>query len=722
MSDATATPGPGDDPGADRDADRQARALLKLSETVGTWGGDVDAALARITEVASQALGVARVGVWFFDGRRESIRCADGYSRHDGSHASGEVLRRDDFPAYFSAISSERTIAAGDAAQDPRTREFADGYLAEYGIGAMLDTPIHHGGQVVGILCHEHVGGSREWTVAEQFFAASLGDFVGLALTERQRSEAQAALRASEEQLRLLTENASDLIAGSDADGRLTYLSPNHREALGLAPEGLIGSYAFDMMHPDDVERVLGAFEAALDTGATVTARYRLARADGSWVWYEGAGRAYRANGRVASVVAARDITERLAAERAAKELQAQLSQAQRLEAVGRLAGGIAHDFNNLLTAILGHLEVAQSAPSVRDGSPAGEALRQELGEASNAALRAAELTQQLLALGRNQAIEPEFVDVNAALDSLGRMIGRVIGEDVRLVTELAPGLPAIRIDPTQFDQVLMNLAINCRDAMPNGGVLRVETSVRELDEKFAREHVGAGTGRHVCLEVRDSGIGMDDETCSRVFDPFFTTKEPGKGVGLGLSTVYQIVREARGVIELESRLEAGTCVRILFPAMAGEPRRAAAPVRAPEPARGRASSPGSGERILVVEDEDAVRRLLERALRSHGYEVVSAANGQEALARLAEPGDAPALVVSDVVMPLMGGVELARRLAQTHPALKLLLLSGYAPPAPDGADSDVLRSDHVLQKPFTTRRLLERVKALLEEAPGPAR
>ncbi|NNL66517.1 MAG: PAS domain S-box protein [Myxococcales bacterium] len=731
MSDTGAATGTlhGSDP--ERDADRQARALLKLSETVGQWGADVDAALARITETASQALGVERAGVWFFDGRRESIRCADVYWRSDGSHASGDVLRRAEHPAYFEAIASERAVAAGDAAKDPRTREFADGYLAEYGIGAMLDTPVHHGGQVVGILCLEHVGGPREWTVAERFFAASLGDFVGLALTEHQRSEAEAALRAREEQLRLLNEHASDLIGGLDAEGRFTYLSPNHREALGLAPEGLLGTDAFDLVHPDDVERAKGAFEAGLDTGATITLRYRLARADGSWVWYEGAGRTYRgADGRPASVVASRDITDRLAAERAAKELQAQLSQAQRLEAVGRLAGGIAHDFNNLLTAILGHLEVAQSDPKLRDGSPAGQALRDELAEASSAALRAAELTRQLLALGRNQAIEAELVDVNAALESLGRMIRRVIGEDVRLVAELSPAVPAIRIDPTQLDQVLMNLAINCRDAMPHGGVLRVATSVRDLDPAFVTEHVGARIGRHVCIEGRDSGVGMDRETRARVFDPFFTTKEVGKGAGLGLSTVYQIVREARGVIELESQLDAGTCVRIFLPAIedatgeapdvAGEPAVRAERRETPEPEPARAS--GAGQRVLVVEDEDAVRRLLERALRAQGHDVVTAANGREALARMAEIGDDVALVVSDVVMPVMGGIELARRLAQTHPELKLLMLSGYAPPQPDGADADVLRRDRVLQKPFTTRRLIERVQALLDEPTDPAR
>jgi len=687
-------------------SEARGRILLELARGVGRWGSDLAGALAHATEATAGALAVERVGIWLFDDEKSRIVCTDLYHQSTGRHEAGCELRRDRAPGYFQALESERIVAAEDAETDPRTRAFTESYLRPAGIGAMLDAPIFHAGELAGVVCHEHVGGARIWTVEDRSFAASIGDYVGVILAERQRQETAAHLERSERQFRLLAEHSRDMIVELDLEGKLLYVSPSHEDVLGYPPSELVGTRAFDRVHPDDIEKVVQTIQAGFQDLGGGGALFRYRHRDGRWLWVEGRGQVYQSSdGSPRAVVSTRDVSARVEAEEAARELHGQLSQMQRLEAVGRLAGGIAHDFNNLLTAILGHLEAAVG----NEACPGPIAT--ELDEASSVVTKAAELTQQLLALGRSRAIAPRPTHVNDAIEAVSRIIRRLIGEDIVFELDLAPELPRVSIDPTQLDQVLMNLAINCRDAMPDGGRLSIRTRLEHVALGSGHEQLGGQPGPHVRIDVADSGAGMDASTRARVFDPFFTTKARGKGAGLGLSTVYQIVREARGGIDLESRIGRGTVVSVRLPALE-------APAWLDDggagPARGRPERElGGSERILLVEDEEYVRRPLERAVARQGYEVVTARHGREALDLLASLEGRIDLVVSDVVMPVMGGIELGRRLAREHPEVKLLLVSGYAPP--DGDSRDGLPCDGVLQKPFSSGELLHEVRSLLE-------
>jgi signal transduction histidine kinase/ActR/RegA family two-component response regulator len=381
------------------------------------------------------------------------------------------------------------------------------------------------------------------------------------------------------------------------------------------------------------------------------------------------------------------------------KRLEQQLRQAQKLEAVGRLAGGIAHDFNNLLTVINGCTDLALLEVSSSPAVP----LLAEVQEAGN---RAAMLTSQLLAFSRQQVLDAQVVDLNKVLTQIGNLLKRVIGEDVELSSELDASLGLVKVDPAQFEQAIVNLAVNARDALPEGGWLTLETRNVELDDAFATSHPDVRPGRYAQVTVSDSGHGMDPATVARIFEPFFTTKPVGKGTGLGLAMVYGFLKQSGGHIEVESGLGQGTTFRLYFPLVnavsTGTPRRTAAP-----------EQKGGAETILLVEDEDAVRRLLAHVLRASGYQVLEARNGEEALELVAHwPGKLD-LLITDLVMPRMGGRQLAAKLHGSLPTLRVLFLSGYT--------EDLLQAhelDHgagFLQKPFNPLGLTSKVRSLLD-------
>src|SRR6266571_2591092 len=395
-----------------------------------------------------------------------------------------------------------------------------------------------------------------------------------------------------------------------------------------------------------------------------------------------------------------RDITD-------VKRLEDQLRQAQKMEAVGRLAGGVAHDFNNLLTAILGSVELL-----LRDLEPASP-LRQDAGEIKKAGERAAGLTRQLLAYSRRQVLRPEVLDLNRVVADMDRMLRRLIGEDVDLVTRLAPHLDAVRADRGQIEQVLVNLVLNARDAMPQGGKLTIETANVELDPGYVETHEGARAGAYALLAVSDTGSGMDAETTAHLFEPFFTTKEVGKGTGLGLATVYGIVKQSEGYITAYSEPGHGTTFKIYLPRAAAPGAASPTPPAPPAP-QGKATAGGS-ETILVVEDEEAVRSLSRRALEASGYTVLAAADGPDAVRRLERYGGPIHLVLTDVIMPGMNGRELAQRLVQRRPGLRVLYMSGYP------GDAIVHRGalepgTAFLQKPFMPEDLARKVREVLDQ------
>jgi signal transduction histidine kinase/ActR/RegA family two-component response regulator len=388
-------------------------------------------------------------------------------------------------------------------------------------------------------------------------------------------------------------------------------------------------------------------------------------------------------------------------------ETQGQLEQIQKMDAIGRLAGGVAHDFNNLLTVILGRTEI------LLEPLPPEDPMRRGIELIRRTAGRAAELTRQLLAFSRKQVLEPVVLDLNTVATEMKDMLGRLIGEDIALLTTPSPGLGRVKADRGQIEQVLMNLAVNARDAMPQGGRLILETAEVELDEEYARRHVGARPGPHVMLAVSDTGTGIPREIRSQIFEPFFTTKEPGKGTGLGLATVYGIVKQSGGYIEVESEPGRGTTFRIYLPRFDAP---SAAGDRGPRPA----AATGGTETILLVEDEEGVRELARDILRANGYTVLEARNGPEALL-ICERHQGPLdLLLTDVVMPRMSGRELAERLAPLRPDLRVLYMSGYT-------DDAVIRHGVLgagtafLQKPFTPAVLVQRVRETLDTAPEPA-
>jgi two-component system cell cycle sensor histidine kinase/response regulator CckA len=506
----------------------------------------------------------------------------------------------------------------------------------------------------------------------------------------------EQGLRESEDGLRVLIENASDLITVLSTDGIIRYESPSVHRLLGWRPEELIGQRLFDYVHPDDVEQVAAGIARRLEDPARANppVPLRVRARDGSWHLLEAYSRlSTDTAGAITLVVNSRDVTR----QRAQEEHRLQ---AQRMESVGRLAGGVAHDFNNMLTIITGRSQLALSRLAPND--PA----RRDFEQIAKTAERAARLTQQLLIFSRKHVLRPEVMNLNGMIETMKGSLLRPIGEHIELVTTLAPALWAVKADPAQMEQVIMNLALNARDAMPTGGRLMVETANVALGVEMAGAPVGASPGDYVLLRVSDTGVGMDTATRAHMFEPFFTTKETGKGTGLGLASVYGIVQQSDGHMTVESEPNQGTTIRIYLP-------RAAARVRAVKAGPVEPTARGT-ESVLLVDDEEEVRVIAQEILALAGFTVLVAASADEA-ERICRDHPGPVhLLLTDVVMPRVSGVELVARLRPIRAAMKILYMSGYA-------DDTVLRhgaleSDaRLLPKPFTPGSLIRAVREVLD-------
>ena len=518
---------------------------------------------------------------------------------------------------------------------------------------------------------------------------------------ERQRRHAEAALRASEERFRALVENSSDALLLLDAEGRVSYMTASSSRQFGWTPDQMIGRSIFELVHPDDTDAVTARMsEAIRNPGKRVTHEVRFRHADGSWRIMEGVGVNRLDDPSVGAIVMnARDITDR-------RKLEEQLRMSQKMEAVGQLAGGVAHDFNNLLTAILGYCNL------MLDDMPPEDPLRADLEEIRVAGERAAALIRQLLAFSRRQMLQPQTVDLNAIVQQMEKLLRRLISEDVDLATNLAPDLMTVRVDPASIEQILVNLAVNARDAMPLGGRLTIETANVDLDETYAVTHVTMKAGRYVMLAVGDTGEGMDAATRARVFEPFFTTKEQGKGSGLGLATVYGMVKQGGGYIWVYSEPGHGTMFKVYFPPAEQRTRTSAAE----HPGRRTSDGKQGWETVLLVEDEDAVRALAREVLRRHGYVVLEARHGVDALRVAERHGDDIHLMVTDVVMPHMSGRDLADRLSRVRPNMKVLFMSGYTDHAL--MHRELTPGSAFLQKPFTPEGFARKVRSVLDTEP----
>ena len=559
------------------------------------------------------------------------------------------------------------------------------------------------------------VTGSLDEETAAECIKAGAADYVlktnlirlepaisgALAFSQSQADKhaAESALRMSERRFRALVEESWDAVALFGSDGSILYGSPATTRLLGYDLSEFVGRNAMELIHPDDRAAVLVSLqEAMVAPRARVQVAARVRHKNGSWRYLEGVFTNLLDDPSVAAIVNNyRDVTDR-------RILEEQVMLSKKMEAIGRLAGGVAHDFNNILTAIGGYTDLLLA------DLPPDDHRRHDVEEIYQAAQRAAGLTQQLLAFSRRQVLQPKVIDLNALVPEIEKMLRRLIGEDILFATVLHPHLGNVRADPGQIEQVIVNLAVNARDAMPDGGRLTIETRNVELDAEYAVDHPTVKPGRYVVLAVTDSGIGMDEETKSRIFEPFFTTKVRGKGTGLGLATVYGIVQQTGGHIWPYSEPGRGTTMRVYLP-------RVDAPADAIEhPSDAAPDTLRGNETILVVEDEAPVRAVTRQLLERNGYTVLEAPDGAAALALV--DGAAGSrhidLLLTDVIMPGMSGRELADKLKARRPNVRVLFMSGYT-------DDAVVRHGMLepglayLEKPFRPPMLLKKVRGVLQ-------
>jgi len=641
----------------------------------------------------------------------ELARAEDWVALH--ARLSNEIDRTDDVVAALvsdiNARLAEARRALLDRVQHAQARTIA--VLAATGLTSILLAGL------LGLVVTRSItrplvaleAGTRE--LSEGKLGAQIGVFGNdelahvAAAFNRTSTELQAMyakVQNSEARFRSLIENASDFILIADRSGAISYASASSTRLLGSTSGPLQGRSLQDFVDPEEAARLQEILAGNESAGGNVRVfELRFRREDGSLRILEGLATDLLDSPNVAGIVInARDVTERHAAEQALREREEQLRQAQKLEAVGLLAGGVAHDFNNMLTVMNGYS--AFLLESLRPGEPEHEYALGilEAGE------RAADLTRQLLAFGRKSMLRPEVLNLNDIVTEAGRLLRRLIGEDIELDVKLDPSLCGVEVDRSQIHQVLMNLSANARDAMPDGGKLTIATAKVVLHRPLVDSHVEIPPGRYAGLLVRDAGQGMDEATRQRVFEPFFTTKEQGKGTGLGLASVYGIVRQSGGFITVESSIGRGATFQIYLPEVDGAVEAAGAPA----PAEVTAGT----ETILVVEDEAAVRRIASRSLRQCGYNVIEAADAREALEICRTRIGQIRLLLTDVVMPGMNGVELSKQLLALNPQLKVIYVSGYT-------DRVLLQHGELntnatfFQKPYRPAQLAAKVREVLE-------
>ena len=518
--------------------------------------------------------------------------------------------------------------------------------------------------------------------------------------------DVQEALAQNEARFRGLVQNISDSITVLDSKGIIKYVSPSVERIFGYQPDSLIGKNVCDFVDPDDQPKMQEQFQYILQrSGVTSPTEFRIQHVDGNWVWVESISNNLLNDPAIEGIViTSRDVTDRKEAEEQLKLLESQVRQSQKMEAVGRLAGGVAHDFNNLLTVISSYTEF------LLDGLGPDNPLRDDVEQIRVAGNKAATLTRQLLVFSQQEIVQPQELDLNLVIGNVEKMLRRLISEDIELTTNLAKNLSSIHADPGQIEQVVVNLVVNASDAMPRGGNVTIETTNTTIDQSYIPRLQEISPGNYVQLTVKDTGVGMDEETLAYIFDPFFTTKKQSKGTGLGLSTVYAIVTQCGGDIAVYSAPGRGTTVRIYLPSFDES-------TITPEQVNINTvlSDSNAEYTILLVEDEQMVRKMTHRILTSSGYTVLEAAQGDEALQICSEYQGEIDLLLTDVVMPgSLNGKELVEQCAPKRPSMKVIFMSGYADDII--VKHGILETDLAfIQKPFKPDTLLRQIKETLE-------
>jgi len=673
---------------------RESEVFAEVAQAI-TSSLDIDTVLRRITDSAKELVGSDLAMIGFREGEAETVTVRHRVGSRYTSDRTFSIEPGKGFGG--QALLSGRPLRTDDYVNDPRFgKDYLGAIVKDESVSAMV-VPIKSEERVAGLLYVANRS-RRPFSDHDEATLLRLADEAAVAIRNAQLF---ASERESERRYRTLVESS---IQGLhiQRDWVTLFVNPAFARMLGYDSTGeLVGLDARRWIAPQELAR-LERDRAARLRGEPVSVQYELqaTRRDGSLIWVDIQVAEILWEGEPAVQSTVLDISERKRAEQALRQSEAQLRQVQKMEAVGQLAGGVAHDFNNLLTVITGRTELLLLRLAADDPH------RRDVELVRKTADRAASLTQQLLAFSRKQMLQPRVLDLNGVVAGIAQMLKPLIGETIELVTSLDPILGRIKADPAQIEQIILNLAVNARDAMPQGGRLTIETTNVELDSAFVETHPGAGAGPHAMLSVRDTGTGMNPEVQAHLFEPFFTTKGVGKGTGLGLATVYGIVKQHGGYIRIESSTDAGTTVRIYLA------RVAAAPDAAGAPAADAPAVVGSGT-VLVVEDESELRDLATEVLDLAGYSVLSAGSPSQAM-EIARRHTGPIhLLLTDVVMPEMSGRDLADRLVQTRPGLKILYMSGYTDDAI--VHHGVLDPGTVLlQKPFTPDRLTRMVGDLL--------
>jgi PAS domain S-box-containing protein len=667
------------------------RELVLLNRIIAASASSptIDSFLELVCRELVQVLGVTQsIATLFNEDKTEAVVVA-GHPAEGRFQPLGETVPLEQDPCYQYLLQQKEFLVSENVLTDPRLIPCRD-LMEHQGIASLLLLPLMVGSDVVGSLRMD-TKKPRAFSPCEIDVAQRVADQASNALTRIRLKETQRRLTAAVEQ-------AAEAVVITDTDGTVHYASPAFEQITGYSAQDSMGKSLLQLIGNSGNLTVRAEMWQTVNAGQTWKCRFTNERKDGSLYTVDSTVSPVRnGTGETVNFVATlRDVTREV-------ELEKQFQQAQKMEALGRLAGGIAHDFNNLLTVI--HLSTRLLERKLDPADPLCNHVR-SIQESSE---QAAKLTRQLLSFSHREVIEPRLLDLNQVVGELGQMLKRIIGEDIRLVIDLASDLWSVMIDPGQMEQVLMNLVINARDSMPNGGALTIETANVTLDRSYAASHMDAQPGDHVLLTVSDTGHGMSNEVKSHLFEPFFTTKEQGRGTGLGLSAVFGIVSRSGGHIRVESCMGEGTTFKIFLPRGSGG--EDIARVGLPRPS---VAFPEHGrETLLVVEDEACVRSLAVLVLKSHGYRVLEAASGPEAL-QVSEQHDGPIhLLITDVVMPNMNGRELAELLRSQRPGMAVMYMSGYADDAILQLGALPLETA-LLSKPFAVEDLLWRIRTLL--------
>jgi PAS domain S-box-containing protein len=674
---------------------RHNRELLLLNRVIAasaSAGMEVEILLEVICQELAQILGVSRSMATLFDEKKAVARIVAEYREEGQPPALGQTASVADNPLLQHLLKNKAPLLVNNVQTDARLESLRDEMRLRSTVSLLL-LPLLVQNQVVGLL-ELDAAESRPFSTEEIDLAERVAAQAASVLARAQLIETQQRLSTAVEQ-------AAESIVITDAQGIILYVNPAFERISGYEGSEAIGQNLFSLRNGERQAACPERYWQTLSAGQVWQGRFVSKKKDGTPFTEEATITPVRnpAGEIVSTIATMRDVTREI-------QLEEQFHRAQKMEAIDRLAGGIAHDFNNLLTVI--HLSTRLLEHGLRSEDP----LRQHVQRIQDSGARATQLVKQLLTFSRREIIEAQVLNLNQVINDLSLMLQRIIGEDIKLRIELADDLWPVMADPSQIEQVIMNLVVNARDAMPRGGTLAIQTTNVILDAAYAALHVDAQPGDYAMLSISDTGIGMNQEVKSHLFEPFFTTKERGKGTGLGLATVFGIVKQSQGHVQVYSEVGFGTTFRIYLP-------RAKAEVEVEVKAKAEASTSAltsSMETILLVEDDAAVRDLTVQVLASHGYRVLAAQDGGEALQISADHDGPIHLLLTDMIMPTISGRELAERIRAQRPEVLVLYTSGYT--------QDAILSQGVLgegaaflSKPLTITSLTQAIQAMLKES-----